>query len=957
MRVIRLLPGPGNLAPLIRDVADSETSISALSDSWLLAIRDMLPEGSTASLKRFGKLVDEYLERSGTPGGRMAGEGYEVAAIAEACSKLPESSPFYACRRYSGAHRSIRAALSQLRAWNIDLDDLRVLAEQVDDDELADKLLDLAAIREETRITLSKLGMKSSAERKWLSLQCQPPEGQPPGSVLLIAGSEFEPLDALWIQWLDRIGVNLTVIIDSAPEDSGLFAGGQRLADFLGATSGPPLGRANIVAANLFAEEVQAGEPFGLRTIRMADPLAEAEWILRDALKKIAEGVKPSQLCIFCRNLASSYPLFSASAKRLGVPIQAIVQAPLNTNGLVRVVLALLESCATKDVRSLKSVLDSSYLGLSVAEKAALVEGLKSAYRTGELQWESLESWANLEDKQSWLSLLLEWRRNALKETRPLREWLNILQGLAALPWYERALTLRAPTREADERALSAMTRALAEKASIDLARGSKRLTLEQFVPMVSQAWQDETYHVPVGYEGVHLVGGSPESLPEVDVLYVTGMLEGVFPRRRKEDPILTDFDRNLISQVRGGPPLPTSYDTARGERDIFVRLCATPRNEIVLTYPLTDDNRDNVAAFYLEEARRAHGNSLTPETRKRSQLAPAPEDCISEADARLSAALAGPRSEHLICELQTDLVREEIRAKSGDQVGPRDWRLAIECPFHSAMQRKIRVRPKREARLWNRTYELPATAGLWLTGTEQEAEQALEASLLELVETVATEADSHDASLLKAGGRRLIRKLVKREFASREIWPRTGRTRPNIIFGEEETRNRVPLKEGEYLGLKGIFSAISEVNGYLIGHLVLSLPPKDNFDDEEPLYETTELGAYWAALASIGKPCGVEIETLGVSRILYIAPGPYDNFRGDQAKGLKVIRLNGEPSYGRAVQRRLQESYELMASGSVKPQPGKHCDRCDFGELCRSALGYGDVDNPFENPLGFTYD
>ena len=51
------------------------------------------------------------------------------------------------------------------------------------------------------------------------------------------------------------------------------------------------------------------------------------------------------------------------------------------------------------------------------------------------------------------------------------------------------------------------------------------------------------------------------------------GMLEGVFPRRRSEDPILTDLERAEISLYLETRPLPDSHREARRERDQFYRL------------------------------------------------------------------------------------------------------------------------------------------------------------------------------------------------------------------------------------------------------------------------------------------------------------------------------------------------------------------------------------------------
>lgn len=961
MRVIKVLPGPANIAPFVTAVQASETVISAFRDEWLHAVREILPQDAVAAIKPFGKLVDEYLVRSGAPSSRQISEGYEVAAIAEACRNLSESSQFFACRKFPGAHKSIRSALRLLDGWNLDQNDLRVLAEMVSSD-FSDKLLDLAFIKQESTDILRKLSMRSSAERKRLSMEFELPADSPAGAVLLIAGSEYEPLDVQWLKWLERQGVALTVLVDQ-PRRGKVFSGAQQILNALGDPPAEATGVLNVVAANVFEEGPVEGLPIKLRTQRMPDSLGEAEWILRDALKKQDDGLPLSRIAVFSRNLADSHPLFLAAAQRLGIPLRATIRSTLLTNGYAKIALGLLESCASADVRTLRRHLDSSYFALSLQERGMIIEGLRSVHRHSELQWEALETWAaqlnSFLDREPepvhWLQYLLDWRRLAMAEPRSLREWARHLESLLAIPILEPALNPDSMTVKRDMRALSAMNRAISERASIDLARGGRKLTLSQFVHLAEIAWSNETYHVPAGEDGLWLVGGSAESIPPVDLLYVTGMLEGTFPRRRKEDPILTDRDRQQIGLARE-IEFPNSHDDARAERDLFVRLCATPSVELVLSYAQTDDDRDNVEAFYLEEARRALGHGDRIEAISRMDLVPPSSQAVSEGDRRLAQALEGPKSEVPANDLITDAARDAVRLKSSDAISPREWRIGLECSFHAAAGRRLRVFPKRSFSLWNRLRELPAMSGLLTSNSREEATQRLESAIVELRESVASDADDHEFALLRAWKQKLISGLVEREFASRAIWPRSARSSGPVLFGEVGTRDTLKLGEFGEVRLKGLFGGISEVNGFLIGHVVMPSINKSvrGGDEDEELAINPEIGAYWSSLVSKGEPgrlqCGIEVESINDGkRVLFVAPNSQsDAFRGDVGQNLEVVRLRGRPSYGRAVKDTLTESYKEGATGLILPTPGPYCSTCSYGEICRSSSEFGETEDPF---------
>jgi ATP-dependent helicase/DNAse subunit B len=116
----------------------------------------------------------------------------------------------------------------------------------------------------------------------------------------------------------------------------------------------------------------------------------------------------------------------------------------------------------------------------------------------------------------------------------------------------------------------TALRRAIRNIASVRVGSDDQPFSLRQFSLLCRDAWNDEQYSIPAQGNGI-LVVNSAQSIGEVRSVYALGMLEGVFPRRRTEDPILTDGDRNQISTALSlDPPLMTSMEYASKERDEF---------------------------------------------------------------------------------------------------------------------------------------------------------------------------------------------------------------------------------------------------------------------------------------------------------------------------------------------------------------------------------------------------
>src|SRR5207237_2894774 len=176
----------------------------------------------------------------------------------------------------------------------------------------------------------------------------------------------------------------------------------------------------------------------------------------------------------------------------------------------------------------------------------------KESFRSGDEQWAQFASFANGGGEElKWLVDLLHWRKSTLGEAAKLGVWIDRIRDFGQQPWHEAAIDAKSDTSARDGYAQSALQRTLAQYATIEQARGGRRYTLQQFARFCRRIWEEAQVSTPSALGAVQVVSSTLELGP-ISALYVLGMLEGAFPRRRSEDPILTDAERALISHRRG---------------------------------------------------------------------------------------------------------------------------------------------------------------------------------------------------------------------------------------------------------------------------------------------------------------------------------------------------------------------------------------------------------------------
>ncbi|MEZ0324449.1 MAG: PD-(D/E)XK nuclease family protein [Fimbriimonas sp.] len=950
IRILRAIPGSTSLEPILKDsIRRGEGIVTAFSDSLLVTCREQVPEDVPVDVVPFGKLVRDLLAMCGEPTPFIASSGHAGAAIAQACKALPTDSPFAAAAGFSGTHVALERTLDELRDWGIDAHEMKELADRASP-RLASKLTSLAAINTEARALMEVLGRATSDLLLKACLDSVPETDGSIKRILLFAQSDVPPIKLEWLQWAASHGIEVTVVLDRHATGSSLFTGALAASSALGGVV-EEHGAGNRLLNNLFSGEKHEGPDIDVRVASAADPLAEAEWAIRGCLAQ----PEPLKCAIYARDLQSYAPLIEAASKRIRVPVRLHRRAPLLTNSYARLTLAALEFAASKDVRTLRPIANSSYLRLDGEHQALINEGLREAYRMRSLQWDLLNDWALGHAAEfAWLPLLLDWRRKAKAGPYNWREWFSLLGDLVRaderIPWSTSVMDGDMRMSARDTRARNRIEQLLGDYISVQHSLGPTLVTLDEVVAVCRELMKSADVSIPAADYGV-FVTNNPDSIGGADTLFVLGMLEGIFPRRRTEDPVLTDGERAEISFLRSGKPrLKDSHDRAQEERDEFYRVCAAAKNQLVFSYPAADDERDNIPAFYLDEVERCVSKDrFSKHEYLRSELAPMAGECQTLADIELRAGFDAPRELPLSVELLTAEAKEALIPEADTRFSPSELRDALQCPFQYVVRHRLKLKPKRHQARWASLQRLPQAARMAGTASAADAERALELALESALDDMVSDLPDWELQLLRSGGKRLIQEWVRREMRSRENWPKDEDSLKTDVFFGSGLNEQMPKKLAK---LSGAMPAVSDMQGYRVGHLYVSRAPENReLSDTDKLY----YGLHFLSLYEKGTEPALEIETMtGERQMLLLSrkPRPFLPSEQPHIKTVDLATIDDpalwkESFYGSVV-KLLEKAVGSIRSGSIEPVRGEHCTWCDYGELCRRSALFAETDSPF---------
>ena len=945
LRLLRSVPGPTNDAAILAEFcARGEGLVTTLDSKHLAALRYAVPSEAEVELLEFGRMVAKFARLADADPRPLAGGAHLMGSIAEACESLDSDSPFYGSRRFGGLHRRLAETIKELASWGFESESLAIAGSECSTD-LEAKLKSLAWIWEKAEHRLAQFGCELSHRHIGHCLASEPDADVAFPRCLVFLDGEFAPKHADWLRWAATTGAEITVVVEGSPSAADLFETSRLVEQTLGPAQ--QVGESSPFVRSLFAGTVAAEPGISVGKFVAADPLAEVEWALRQAME-LAGGRDYHRIGVFARSMEDYGPLIEAAALRLEVPVRISRRAGLKTNGFLKALFGLVGALGSEDVRNLARACQSSYFQFPSGLRREFEGELVQAFREGSPAWQRIGDWSKSQaEAVPWLAEVLKWRAESLRATT-LRVWRDRMSELGNLfPAISQGVF-----QERDIRAKNSFERALGVRASF---LETKELSLADLAGEVASVLEENDYTLPSAPYGIQ-VSDSPKGFSAVDHLFVLGMLEGVFPRRRSESPILTDADRKEIAEHRALMfPMEDSFLKARRERDAFVALCSVPSSGLTFSYPETTDDRDNIPAFYMEEAKRAVGGELRQNTYPRAWVAPPVDKCRADSDKGLRAALdAGPTGQPVENEI-SDSVREAVVGRVPDALSPRQLRSAFECPFRHFAQELLRLYPDRDSRRWYQLRKLPQESQLMRQPTREQAEAALQNLLETQLEEMRPHTSEADWLLMRQGGERLIRDWVAREFRARELWEKDpGSEQAGVAFGSPTLRDELPRSAK----VTGTVAGTSRMGPYKVVHMVESNTPSYErgaafgLKDRDMLY----YGLHLMAGFEKGSNMALEVESMSGGRKLLLLPRAEEPaLIGDRERGLEVFDLagSGDPNatnvaFFERVKELLGQAAKAIRGVDVHSSPGEACAFCDHGELCRQSAEFGEAESPF---------
>lgn len=373
------------------------------------------------------------------------------------------------------------------------------------------------------------------------------------------------------------------------------------------------------------------------------NPYVEAEMTARE-FRRIhdAGGYTWSDFAVILRTMGDYAPILSAVFERYGIPLDVDGPENLAENPLLKTLLHLLAVVREGWKReSVVAFLKSSY---APADKLA-AESLRRRARAAGVR-EGKASWLQLVEGEEnsvagTLRDISEWETRLLEECRTASDFgATIWEMVSAFGMDDRIVTGDPVRQQRDRSALRVAADVLKDVEHMCELAGRERLAFDEFHDALLSAWQQTTAIAPLQGDLVRVAEPYDARERPLKAAAVMGLTERVFPRRVTEDPFLRDEERAALREA-AGLDLEEQKGRSDDERFFFYLAVTSPAERLILSYPRSSDESDTLPSFYLDEVRAVFPEGVPTISRTLADVAPLPEEVVSDHD-RLLAACAG---------------------------------------------------------------------------------------------------------------------------------------------------------------------------------------------------------------------------------------------------------------------------------------------------------------------------
>lgn len=890
-------------------------AITAASDSMLAMLHglvDELPED--VEFVTTGQLYLRLLTANNVVTRRLVNQAELETLIFSELSELPENSLFKNCE-FPGFITAMHRALQELRHLSVTPDQFQAIADQVDDERI--RAVSEIYTRVDAAIELLDRATTMSL-RAQLSETVL--ENKPFERLLVFLGDEYRPDLIEALERLATQGISITVIQDSAP---GQFVPAARSLGRRVASAEP-----THWSQTFFESDAPNEQTPELLVISCSDLLAEVEWVLRQCVAE-RQFVSESRIAIFAPEGKELLPFLISMAERFGVQLSARLPSAVMNNGFAKFFAMLVDALQAPDIRKLLPVASSSYASAKPDELEWLRNALGVAVRSENDSWTELEAQVEKEhfSAPAFLPEVLEWRRSAVEHPRSLSNWHGMFMKLTQLEVFADSANIDEHDKAvADRPAQAALLRAVRDLASVEGEEPVSH-TLQSAVMLCERKWESTQMYLPSSRFGINVVT-DPIALGDCEVVIAMNSVDGVLPSRRREDPILADSHREAINARLTGPTLLLAEDVAHQNRDRFIRLAASARSKLILSFHRSVDGSERRLSAYGKRLSRIYPveECVVPI----QQIVPNTEDCRIPADLRLREALEAPREYSLETRLAHAEAIDRFALKPGDSLSIRDVVLASECPFRSVVNRHLKFRAPQSAVMTALT-NVFRESGIATAADEESARLSLSHRIREVREVLSLEVEERELIFFDAAIERLSADWLSKEFGLRS----------RLDIGPENIISPFRLKDhpgclhelkanGKVYPVSDTFSVAWKVeDGYLVrpNHAPAE---GDARHVERMLYFTLLLKSMNNALYYDRMRSEPSIVVFGDRKST-----PYAGFTK-----LESVTKASSPkdksteisAYIPTLSRILQD----LEQGTAEARPGLHCQSCAYGGLCR---------------------
>jgi hypothetical protein len=884
-----------------------------------------------ASIELVGELVGRLASHAALPHRRSAPALFQEALIAGCAEEIERLTAFGEAAYLPGFHAAAVQTLQELRHHRVSPGELPAREQRARDLACLIDIMD----RELERHRLSTLSHRID---RLVDAEPSLPEGL--RHILWIGEDEWPPIFVALVDWLTRAGCKVTVLTEEHPFDDQFFVASSVLKEAFPDAQVMRQETPTSPVHALFAP-VQSHEKgdAGVRIVAAADEFVEVEHAVRHVRDRLRQGIAHWDLVLFAPSLDEYGPLLHSACVRLGVPIEVDYRAPLLTSPFARFCLGALSAAGNGSLHAVAGLCDSPYSAVPAESRAEVKRAVQSLAAAND-PWEALRSGA-IAGLPDWLADYATWRASAASGQRTLSDWISAFRDLLArTPWLDEGASSALHRR--NEAALDAMLRSLEAEA---VALAGRTMPLREFVRRARSRWQATDYTIRIrDRQGVRVTQSAWDVGPAREVVALA-MTEGRVPKKRTEDPLLPDSLRKLVRSAL----LPDSYAVAERSRREFYRL-VTSAKDVTLYYPVTFGESDEVQSVFIADLQRLLGGVQVRSVgfEKRFPL-PSEEDDLFEQVA--CAAWHGVKPPTSEAEQLLDALADEVRRCDSptiispslqEEVSriPQPLRLshiraAELCSFQFLTLAHLRLRNERQHAIWRMAARTIRNTDL-LDDAESLRERLHAQFQTELDAQRAVTSES-ELRVLELAVPTVLDLYCEVERAAREKW-KLRPIRQNVRLSETELRDTIPHR-GTQIKLDDTIDVLYERDGKQV-------PLRFGFvPDKHEQLQDFELRA---SLIAVLQPKGMRAVlfhdiTGGERMVLYQRERPNENLfpssvkdnlrshtAGRDGERLNIVEFLNETAA------RMREALDKMSRGVVHPEPGFHCERCGFEDLCR---------------------